>query len=153
MGSLRIHGLVRLAQRVRRELEQPLNPVRQAHLCDVIASSLAHVRQIVATHGTRVEHLPAPSRRAYQLLASLKFDGPVAAVGAPTAPPRGAVKLAGLKSYWEPLLDRLAEVFHVRARVERDGCDGSLSCRFYARSAADGRPHAATRDGGHRAAG
>ena len=108
MGALRIQGVVRLAQRVRHELAQPMTVARQAELRQLVADSLAQVQRILAAHGTTIKGLPAPTQRAYQFLTGLKFDS-VPQPAAPTdAAPRGDIRLTGLKSFWEHVLDGLA---------------------------------------------
>jgi hypothetical protein len=108
MKSLRIQGVVRLAQRVRRELAQPISAVRQAQLRRLVADAIAQVDRILAAHGTVIAHLPAPTRLAYQFLASLELDAPVSRAAAPRDRPPGDVTLVGLKGFWDGVLDGLA---------------------------------------------
>ena len=59
---------------VRRELAQPIAAARQEELRERIADAIKQVDQIVARHGTTVEALPTPSRRAYEFLAGLNLE-------------------------------------------------------------------------------
>ena len=108
MKSLRIQGVVRLAQRVRRELAQPASGAHRAHLQQLVTEGLAQVRRILAAHGATIEQLPAPTRQAYQFLANLKLDAPAPQATSPSMRSSGDVTLVGLKAFWERLLDNLA---------------------------------------------
>jgi hypothetical protein len=109
MGALRIQGVVRLAQRVRRELVQPMTVAHQAELRQLVADSLAQVQRILATHGTTIKGLPAPTRRAYEFLVRLKLDAATPTATSTTGiGQRGDVALVGLKAFWDRVLDGLA---------------------------------------------
>jgi hypothetical protein len=108
MKLLRIQGVVRLAQRVRRELAQPASGAHRAHLQQLVTEGLAQVQRILAAHGATIEQLPAPTRQAYQFLANLKLDAPAPQATSPSMRSSGDVTLVGLKSFWERLLDSLA---------------------------------------------
>lgn len=106
---LRILGLVRLADGVRRELALPLSAQQRDRLAARVAQSLARVEQIVGEAGSRIDRLPAPSRRAIQFLRSIEWDKvPVAADGAPAGHDR-RVSWPGLPAFVERATDRLAE--------------------------------------------
>ena len=109
MQALRIKGLVRLADGVRRELAQPIAAARQEELRERIADAIKQVDQIVARHGTTVEALPTPSRRAYEFLAGLNLESVASRKLADTDTlPEDSVALVGLKSFWTRILDGLA---------------------------------------------
>ena len=74
MKKLYIRGLVKVADTVRRELSQPLSPGRRAGLRCFVRDSMGQVDQILARHGAVVGSLPAPTRRAYQFLATRGLD-------------------------------------------------------------------------------
>jgi len=59
MPDLRIRGLVRLADGVRRELSQPLTASREAELAELVSGAIAQVERIVARHSTEIAMLPA----------------------------------------------------------------------------------------------
>ncbi len=110
MRKLYIRGLVKTANDVRRDLSRPLSVDHREKLRRSVDESLRQVDGILASHGARLECLPAPTRRAYQFLANLDLDvtTPVAASTDAKAVPSGSVRLAGVKSYWEDVLRRLA---------------------------------------------
>jgi hypothetical protein len=133
MRSLRIQGLVGLAQHVRHELRAPLAAEHREHLRQLVAGALTQMQRILTQHAATIEHVSGPTRRAYQFLSDLKLD----AVAAPSASvdqrERRAVTLVGLKSSWERMLDGLArapqsatcEAWHetivsTSDRIERD---------------------------------
>lgn len=110
MRKVYIRGLVRTANTVRRELARPISTSHKEELRRWVVNSLDQVGRILASHGARVESLPAPTQRAYRFLAGLNFDAVVSAETAETGPaPRsGDVTLTGLKSYWDRVLAELA---------------------------------------------
>lgn len=110
MHSLRIQGLVRLANRVRGELASQPASTRRQQLRQHVAHALRHVDQILVTHATRLDQLPAPTRRAYTFLAELNFDGPTPPSPGASPAASGNVSLVRLTSFWQHLLDRLARL-------------------------------------------
>jgi len=106
--SIRITGIVKMADRVRRELGQPVAPARLASLKKATRSFLAQVNRLLAEHGGTAESLPPPSRRAYRFLAELDFDVIATDQTASHRPP-GSVSFRGLRSYVERLLDLLTQ--------------------------------------------
>lgn len=109
MGQVRIEGLVRSADRVRRELTAPLSAERLGALRAYTADCLAAVDRVLASHRLGPEALPPPSQKAYRFLAGIDFD----ALRPDTAPPPcpgGAESIAypGLKRDMERLWDSLA---------------------------------------------
>lgn len=114
MAALRIQGLVRIANRVRRELSQPVSAGRRQELREFVTDSLRQVDRILAAHATPLENLPPPTQRAYRFLAALDFDAATLPGGATEAPPdtspaAGNVSLVRLAAFWQRLLDRLAQ--------------------------------------------
>jgi hypothetical protein len=61
MNTLRIQGLVKFADRLRRELARSIAPERKAELRDVTVRVLRQADEILNAHGKRIESLPAPS--------------------------------------------------------------------------------------------
>jgi hypothetical protein len=111
MTNLRIRGLVRVAERVRRDLARPTSAEERGQLRRVVANALEQVREILAGHGAVLNDLPAPTRSAYQFLAQLNIDDALSATTAQARPgPTGNVSLIGLPSFWHGILDRLARV-------------------------------------------
>ncbi|MFQ5591408.1 MAG: hypothetical protein ACE5HE_09620 [Phycisphaerae bacterium] len=110
MRRLRIKGLVKVADSVRRELSQPLSSAQKKRLRETVMTSLRQVDRIVAKHGVTVDHFPEPTRRAYRFLATLDFDAITSQVTAvPDVAARGNVSLVGLKSYLDGVLASLAQ--------------------------------------------
>ena len=109
MGHLRIQGLVRMANMVRRDLAQPISSARKDMLARLVLDSIADVDRILADHKTTIRALPSPSRRAYEFLAGLDLR-----LVDSTAPadadclPRESVAVAGLASHWEKYLNAMA---------------------------------------------
>lgn len=109
MPSVRIQGVVRLANALRRELSRPVSPARKEQLSQLVADSMQEIGRILEKHGGTIESLPAQTRRAYQFLQCLDLN--VAAVTADdTAEPglRRTMRFTGLSSKWELILNTLA---------------------------------------------
>ena len=110
MKRLYIRGLVKTANRVRRDLSRPLPADHREKLRRFVTESLQQVDAILSSHGAKLECLPAPTRRAYQFLANLDLDSvtlqPAATLDAHTP---GTVSLVGLKSFWDRILNELAQ--------------------------------------------
>ena len=130
MEQLRIRGLVSIADRIRRELAQPISWERKQELRRQVADTVQQLRNIVDMHGTTLEALHSRSRRAYEFLAGLDFDA-IASVDAEEAAPSrsGTVRLPGLQSEWEAILDTMTrvtddqhinDVFHTICRVSQN---------------------------------
>ena len=110
MRSLRIQGLVRMADMVRRELAQPISAAQKERLTRLVADSFLQVDGILANHQTTIRALPSPTRRAYEFLSGLDFRLiETAAPEIENARPRDSVSFAGLTSHWERLLNTMAE--------------------------------------------
>jgi len=110
MGKLYIRGFVKSADRVRRDLSRPLSADRKEELRRFVAESLRQVDGILASHGTKLEGLPAPTRRAYQFLRDLDLDSvKPQPVNEPDSQVPGTVSLVGLKSFWDRILNQLAQ--------------------------------------------
>lgn len=111
MGQIRIRGVVRVANAVRRELSRPLSPARKEELQQWVTDSIREVDRILAGHQAQVLALPAPTQRAYRFLATLDFDRPTAPpVDEAPADAGGNVSLVGLKAFWDRILDQLARL-------------------------------------------
>ncbi|MEX0776432.1 MAG: hypothetical protein WD042_12075 [Phycisphaeraceae bacterium] len=90
MKSIRIQGLVGVANRVRRELSGPLSPDRLVELRRDVAATLGVVDRVLQDNHGSARHLPTPSRRAYHFLSQLDLDQPPVddpARSAPGCPP------------------------------------------------------------------
>lgn len=71
---VRINGLVRLADTVRRELGRGVTPKRRTELRETVTRSIAQIDDVLKARRARVNHLAAPSRRAYAFLAGIRWD-------------------------------------------------------------------------------
>lgn len=109
MQSLRIQGVVRLADGVRRELSQPITPVRKDQIRQTVGDALRQIDGILASHAADVHALPGPTRRAYEFLKGLDLNAivPTTADDADVAVP-GSIRFPRLQRDVEHQLDRLA---------------------------------------------
>jgi hypothetical protein len=109
MQKIYINGLVKVADTVRRSLAVPRSSEQEAKLRKLVADSLAQVNDILVANGATAKQLPAPSRRAYDFLASVDLDRTPTAPHDEHAPSsHGAVTMPGLTSIWEQVLHTLA---------------------------------------------
>lgn len=118
--GLRIHGVVRAAQRLRDELRAPLSSQRREVLRVVIARTLQAVSDILREHGASEAALPAPTRRALAYLRNIDLDAAPSAVatesratGAPHKVERSARaltwRITGLPSRFEACVRALGD--------------------------------------------
>jgi hypothetical protein len=109
MKRLRISGLVGLAKRIRQELAGPVAPERLAQIRGDVADAVAMVEQLLRETHSRVQGLPAPSRKAYQFLKGLDLDAVVVDASGSTASfPPDSVSFHGLQRHFDSLLNQLA---------------------------------------------
>jgi hypothetical protein len=107
--QVRISGLVRLAETIRRELSAPLAAERRDRLRHQVGENLRIVQEILRDSAADVRNLPPPSRRAYQFLAGVEWERAVMGQTSP-APATAPAMLAwrGLTGFIDRALDRLA---------------------------------------------
>lgn len=108
MQSLRIQGVVRLADGLRRELSRPITACRKEQLRQSVTDALLQIDAILTRHAATIHALPAPTRRAYEFLVGLDLDAVTPAPSATengTAP--GSIRFSRLRSDWQRQLDRL----------------------------------------------
>jgi hypothetical protein len=117
MAKIRIQGLVRTASGVRQALAGPVSPARLEQLKRNVRAAIQTVDQILTENGANTTALPAPSRRAYEFLASLDFDSiqPDRATGGHKTE-QDTITIRGLNKLVESILDCLA-------RADRSGFD------------------------------
>jgi hypothetical protein len=109
MKRFRISGLVGLAKRVRQELAGPVSPERLAQIRWDVQDTIRTIEQTLRDRRVRAQDLPAPSRKAYQLLKSLDLDAVVTReMSSASSFPPESVSFRGLQSHFDGLLDRLA---------------------------------------------
>ena len=108
MGKIRITGIVRLANRVRREISVPISVERLQRLQETVNHSLQTIDKLLAKAGTTADTLPAPSRKAYQFLATLDFKSIATEDTAHSSNfTPGSVSFKGLRSCFRGILDQL----------------------------------------------
>jgi hypothetical protein len=109
MGKIRITGIVKLANRVRRVISASISAERLQHLQETVNHSLQTIDKLLAEAGTTADTLPAPSRKAYQFLATLDFKSIATADTAHSSNfTLGSVSFKGLRSCFKGILDQLA---------------------------------------------
>ena len=126
METLRIKGVVALANYVRRELARPISPSRRDELRTELVNSLEQIDDILRRHGQSVDHLPAPTRRAYHFLRTIDLDKPAAAaaLGRRTeSAPGGTFRIPRIRMGWDHLLFRLSVA---TTEEERKSIHGSI---------------------------
>ncbi len=105
--QVRISGLIRAADVVRRELAGPITAEQKDRLRQQVQENLRKAREILAEHRASVRQLPGPSQRAYQFLANVDWSS------VPTAQDQGArpalLSWTGLTRLMDHALDRLAD--------------------------------------------
>jgi hypothetical protein len=106
--QVKISGLVRLAETIRRELSAPLAAERRDRLRHHVGENLRMVQEILRDSAARVENLPPPSQRAYQFLAGVEWERAVTAQA--PVPPTSPAMLSwrGLTAFIDRTLDRLS---------------------------------------------
>jgi len=109
MKTVRIQGLVRLANHVRQQIAQPITPERLTQLRKSTSRSIETVNRMLHNHGARLDALPGPSRKAYEFLTGIDFDS-VETSEVPSsrnfAP--NSISFPGLNSYLKTILDQIA---------------------------------------------
>lgn len=110
-SRLRISGLVRIANRVRREISSPLPLPRLQSLKSHVERQLQQVEAILAEAHVQELALPDPSRRALRFLREVNWDRlPAAeAQGAPPATESKRLVWPGLTAFVDRALRHLAE--------------------------------------------
>lgn len=95
---VRVKGLVRLAEEVRRAIGRGVTPQRKAELRETVAWSIGQIDLLLKQRRARPAQLAAPSRRAYQFLAGIHWDDLKE-----TASPQSAAKTRGGGVRWSGL--------------------------------------------------
>jgi len=130
MGKIRVIGLVKLANLVRRQLGGPVSATALDELRRRVAETLESIELGMEDYGVTAESLPAPSRKAYRFLKGLDLEAVEASEAADEEPYlRGTVSLPGLPRQvrWltdqlsqQPSRERLGELYAtLRDRLER----------------------------------
>lgn len=117
MRQLRISGVVREANVVRRACAAPMTAIQRETLKTRVRDTLSRIDEICRRHGVQPSQLPAPTRRAYEFLRRLDIDR----LPPPEATPQeqhsaghlpGSIRLTGLRSFLDGLLEDLARAVH-----------------------------------------
>jgi hypothetical protein len=107
---VRISGLVRIADGVRRQLAAPMTAAQRDILRAQVQQHLADVHGILNRSHARVGDLPAPSQRAYRFLAGVDWTRADTSrdPAADSAPKSTTLAWRNLTSFLERAMDRLA---------------------------------------------
>jgi hypothetical protein len=91
MELIRFKGLVRVAQRLRDQLDRPITEPQLSEIRRWVKNSLAVVEQTLAKREANAANVARPSRRAYEFLRQLDAEGyphhSASALGVPAAEP------------------------------------------------------------------
>lgn len=109
MTSVNFQGLVQIANRVRNELAAPMSPDRREYLRGEITRTLTAVARTLGDHGTDLQNVPTPSRRAIQFLQSVNLDAACVTADSSLRVAASAT-LRGLRSLLERVTHQLAKV-------------------------------------------
>ncbi len=145
MHRLRITGIVRQAEHLRRALASPLTAEQRDDLVRHVARTLHDVDAILAQHGATPKHLPAQSQHAYRFLMQTDLSKVATVTSTEIAddasPPRPeTVTFRGIKAFLEQTLDNVARRVHERT------IDAGAT-RDVIRRTAERLDHSMTRDG------
>jgi hypothetical protein len=120
MKKIRLQGLVRLANTVRRELAGPISSARLETLRRDVSACLEALDRFLKTEGVTSMALPGPSRKAYQFLKGVDFSAlKPSKRGEEGEQERVTVRFPGLQRFFRDLMDQLsrAEGFTERQRI------------------------------------
>ncbi|HEX2971306.1 MAG TPA: hypothetical protein VHP11_03175 [Tepidisphaeraceae bacterium] len=125
MARLRVTGLVRTADELRRDLAHAMAPGKRDRWRATVIAMLAKIDEQLAIEQAGIKDLPAPSQRAYHFLSTLDWgkvvttvEGPAQATDAPAQ-----VTFGGLSSFLNRAVTRLTtadtagKVEQVRASI------------------------------------
>src|SRR6185437_15798149 len=106
--QVKISGLVRLAETIRRVLSAPSAAERRDRRRHHVGENRRIVQEILRDSAARVENLPPPSQRAYQFLAGVEWERAVTAQAAAPAAAPVMLSWRGLTAFIDRTLDRLS---------------------------------------------
>ena len=109
--TIRIQGLVKLAEHVRREIGRGIGGERKTRLQEHVADSIGRIDQILREKRMPEGSLASPSRRAYRFLKDIRWDQVQEAASSDTDKPAGPVALrwTGLARFAERMMGRLSQ--------------------------------------------
>jgi hypothetical protein len=106
---VRIQGLVRLANHVRKEIGRGVTAEQRQALRRAVERAVGQVDAILKERGVRAGRLAAPSRGAYQFLKDIRWEAvPQAEATSATSQEQHTVRLPGLGPLMERIVRRLA---------------------------------------------
>lgn len=109
MGKVRVIGLVKLADLVRRQLAGPVSAAALEALRDRVEATLEDIDLGLSDRALTDDALPAPSREAFRFLKGVDFAAVRTSADAADGPYlRGTVSLPGLSRVVQWLLDALS---------------------------------------------
>lgn len=110
MGRLRVTGLVRTADRLRRDLGHAMPPRKRDEWRALVTAMLAKIDEELALARSSVKDLPAPSQRAYHFLSTLDWGKVATDEGAAgLAPASAQVRFNGLGAFVDRAAGQLAK--------------------------------------------
>ncbi len=111
MRRLRIRGLVKLADQVRRELAAPISAEALDRVRGRVGEAVEYIQTLLDDEGLTPDAMPAPTRKAFLFLKDLDLDAVEPSADA-TGPGLGAgsVGLTGLSSLVRRTCEGLADV-------------------------------------------
>jgi hypothetical protein len=108
--TIRIQGLVKLADHVRGEIGRGIGGERKTKLQEHVADSVGRIDQILREKGMPETSLASPSRRAYRFLKEIRWDQvPEAASTDSDKPAPVALRWTGLARFAERMMGRLSQ--------------------------------------------
>ena len=126
MSHLRIRGLVKAERYVRERVAGALSKQAAAELRAYVKSVIHSVDEICTSHGTTVSQLPAPSRKAYEYLTSLRVRAsrrpkspPPQTARKPVPPPENGTRIQ-LKNVVKMVASALNTVSDLAGDMSRD---------------------------------
>jgi hypothetical protein len=106
--TIRIQGLVKLAEHVRGEIGRGIGGDRKIKLQAHVADSVSRIDQILREKGMAEGSLASPSRRAYRFLKEIRWDQ-VPEPSPDAAPAPVALRWTGLARFAERMMGRLSQ--------------------------------------------
>ncbi len=104
---MRINGLVSVFNQVRAQLQAGLTPAEIEPFKRQVQSTVREVEAICRSHGATIDHLPAPSRRAYLFLRELDLNNLPQRAAGEAAPAPAALRIKNVVKTREYFADRL----------------------------------------------
>lgn len=109
MNRLRIHGLVKYANRIKNDLCEPLSAEQVAKLKTAVQKSLESLDKVLAEAKTTYDKLPGQTKKAYEFLRDINFDA--IDTSKPSVDRKfrsGSVSFPRLNGYFGQILNQLA---------------------------------------------